>query len=283
MPAVTGDGLARRRCPTGRRLGVPDGRLPAVVHRGRVRARACTPACRTASWWPRSPRTSRRRWWPSPQSTWRRGGAGRRAGGGRGDVARVGRVRRLGATTWRWRWRAGSRAAAETSRGGRLRAGARGRAGGTRWPTVVGDAVDVAVLADDPLGVADGAAVAFGAAGGRGHAVYGSLSSTGRNASLAVELTRLMTSCRGLARDGHVDQVVALRAVPGRRSCRCRSPGIPARRWPPASRRRRAAPFGVAALSTTSVPLDRSSPRPTLNWLCQLPGLNVLPPGSRSA
>jgi len=30
-----------------------------------------------------------------------------------------------------------------------------------------------------------------------------------------------------------------------------------------------------AALSTISVPLDRSRPRPTLNCFCQLPGLNV--------
>src|SRR6202035_3887657 len=37
------------------------------------------------------------------------------------------------------------------------------------------------------------------------------------------------------------------------------------------------APFAVCACSTTSVPLDRSSPRPTLNWLCQLAGLNVWP------
>jgi hypothetical protein len=36
-----------------------------------------------------------------------------------------------------------------------------------------------------------------------------------------------------------------------------------------------AVPFGVAAWSTTWVPLERSSPRPTLNCLCQLPGLNV--------
>ncbi len=34
-------------------------------------------------------------------------------------------------------------------------------------------------------------------------------------------------------------------------------------------------PLAVCAFSTTSVPLDRSSPRPTLNCLCQLPGLNV--------
>ncbi len=37
-------------------------------------------------------------------------------------------------------------------------------------------------------------------------------------------------------------------------------------------------PFGVAACSTTWVPLDRSSPSPTLNCLCQLPGLNVCLP-----
>ena len=39
-----------------------------------------------------------------------------------------------------------------------------------------------------------------------------------------------------------------------------------------------AAPLRVAAFSTTWVPLDRSSPRPTLNWLCQLLGLNVWAP-----
>ena len=112
----------------------------------------------------------------------------------------------------------------------------------------------------DGLALVDDVGVGVTAAGG----VYGPSSSTGRNASLAVELTRLMTSCGALP-----GTVTLIRSAP---SCWTWAPELPV----PFTRDSRTAmacciapvdgtPFSVAALSTTSVPLDRSSPRPTLN------------------
>ena len=57
----------------------------------------------------------------------------------------------------------------------------------------VGDAVGVAVLLAVPLGVGDGVPVALALAGAVDTPVYGSLSSTGRKASLAVVSIRLTT------------------------------------------------------------------------------------------
>ncbi len=136
--------------------------------------------------------------------------------------------------------------------------------------------------ADDlalPVAVADGLAELLALAEALGVAVTGAVYAcsryTGRNASLAVELTRLSTAVGGLP--GIVTSSRLLPSgctwapelpVPFTRASRtetacCIAPGDGA--WP----------LGVAACSTTSVPLDRSSPRLTLNWFCQLPGLNV--------
>ena len=122
----------------------------------------------------------------------------------------------------------------------------------------------------EPLALADEEALGVAAAG----AVYACARSTGRNASLAVELTRLMTSFAALP-----GTLTLIRSAP----CCCTwAPELPVPFTRDSSTEiaccisaADGAPFAVCACSTTSVPLDRSSPRPTLNWLCQLPGLNV--------
>jgi hypothetical protein len=140
-----------------------------------------------------------------------------------------------------------------------------------------GDPVGVAVLLADPLGVGDGDPVAL-AAGAVETPVYASLSSTGRKASLAVVSIRLTTLVAALP-----GTVTVIWSLPCVWTCAPELP-VPLTRfsstptdacmaWADGT-----APFGVAALSTTWVPLDRSRPSATLNWLCQLPGLKVWPP-----
>jgi len=139
----------------------------------------------------------------------------------------------------------------------------------------VGDAVGVAVLLADPLGVGDGVAVPLALAGAVDTPVYGSLSSTGRKASLAVVSIRLTTLVAALP-----GTVTVIWSLPCVWTCAPELP-VPLTRFSRTptdaciSEAAGTAPFGVAALSTTWVPLDRSSPRATLNWLCQLPGLKV--------
>src|SRR5215472_11353976 len=129
----------------------------------------------------------------------------------------------------------------------------------------VADALGVA--AGEPLGLA---AVREGAC-----PVYGCSSSTARKFSLAVALTKSMTSCAALP-----GTVTLIRSPP----CCCTwAPEFPV----PFTRDSRTEiaccmepldggwPFGVTALSTTWVPLDRSRPRPTLNCECHLSGWNV--------
>jgi hypothetical protein len=133
----------------------------------------------------------------------------------------------------------------------------------------------VLVLVPDGLVVGDGlvlGTVIFG------FPVYGPSSSTGRNASLAVELTRLITSCGALP-----GTVTVIRSGP---VCCTWAPELPVPFTRDSSTEMAcciepadgAVSLMVAALSTTAVPLDRSSPRPTLNCLCQLLGLNVWEP-----
>src|SRR6516164_9200116 len=97
---------------------------------------------------------------------------------------------------------------------------------------------------------------------------------TGRTLILAVLLTRLMTSWGALP-----GTVTLIRSLP----CCCTwAPELPV----PFTRDSRTeiaccmapgdgVPCVLAAFSTTWVPLDRSRPRPTLNWECHLLGLNV--------
>ncbi len=118
-------------------------------------------------------------------------------------------------------------------------------------------APDLAVL----VGEADGLVLGVVTVG---DPVYGPSSSTGRKASLAVELTRLMTSCGALP-----GTVTVIRSAP----CCCTwAPELPVPFTRDSSTEMACciapldgAPLVVAAFSTTSVPLDRSSPRPTLN------------------
>jgi hypothetical protein len=138
----------------------------------------------------------------------------------------------------------------------------------------VGDTVDLAVPV--PLGEGDGEPVPVLA--GVVGPVYGSVSRTGRKVRKAVALTvsmMLVAAWPGIVTVTWLSPCCATSApelpVPFTRLSRtvmaaCISPadgGLPL--W-------------VAAWSTTWVPLDRSSPRPTLNWLCQLAGLNVWAP-----
>ena len=108
--------------------------------------------------------------------------------------------------------------------------------------------------------------------------VYGSLSSTGRKASLAVVSIRLTTLVAALP-----GTVTVIWSLPCVWTCAPELP-VPLTRFSKTptdaciSEAAGTAPPGVAAFSTTWVPLDRSSPRATLNWLCQLPGLNVWAP-----
>ena len=131
-------------------------------------------------------------------------------------------------------------------------------------------------LADRRL--ADGVAVALVDGVGVVTPVYGSSSSTGRKVRKAVAVTvstTLVGAWPGIVTVTWLSPCCATSApelpVPFTRFSRtvmaaCISPLDGA--WP----------LCVAAWSTTWVPLDRSSPRPTLNWLCQLPGLNVWAP-----
>src|SRR5215472_9928958 len=136
-------------------------------------------------------------------------------------------------------------------------------------------AVALALAVADALGVAAGEPL--GLAAGREGAcpVYGCSSSTARKFSLAVALTKSMTSCAALP-----GTVTLIRSPP----CCCTwAPEFPV----PFTRDSRTDiaccmepldggwPFGVTALSTTWVPLDRSRPRPTLNCWCQLLGWKV--------
>jgi len=149
---------------------------------------------------------------------------------------------------------------------------------------VLGVALVLAVGDADVLGVALGLAeddgdadpvdFAEGDVAGAG-GMYGASSSTGRNLSCAVLLTRLMTSAAALP---GTDTLI--RSLP---TCWTWAPELPV----PLTRDSStvmacciepldgALPFGVCAFSTTWVPLDKSSPRPTLNCPCHLPGLNV--------
>src|SRR5215475_12535509 len=144
-----------------------------------------------------------------------------------------------------------------------------------RAETAAADALGVALaLAAEALAVGDGEPLGWAAGRGAGP-VYGCSSSTARKFSLAVALTRSMTSCAALP-----GTVTLIRSLP----CCCTwAPEFPV----PFTRDSRTDiaccmepldggwPFGVTALSTTWVPLDRSRPRPTLNCECHLSGWNV--------
>jgi hypothetical protein len=125
----------------------------------------------------------------------------------------------------------------------------------------VGDEVGVAV--EDalalPLALGDGDGLGLA-----GLPVYGSVRSTCRNESWAVEVIRLTKSF-----DSSPGTVTVIWLLP---TCCTWAPELPV----PLTRDSRTvtavcmspldgAPFVVAAFSTSSVPLDRSSPRPTLN------------------
>jgi hypothetical protein len=142
----------------------------------------------------------------------------------------------------------------------------------------VGDTVDLAVPVPLAEGDGDGVPVDVPVLAGVVGPVYGSVSRTGRKVRKAVALTvsmMLVAAWPGIVTVTWLSPCCATSApelpVPFTRLSRtvmaaCISPvdgGLPL--W-------------VAAWSTTWVPLDRSSPRPTLNWLCQLAGLNVWAP-----
>ena len=135
---------------------------------------------------------------------------------------------------------------------------------------------DCALVDAFGLALVLGVAVELGLATGLGAAapVYGCTRYTGRKAILAVVLTSLRTfsgGCPGI--------VTLIRSAP---CCWTWAPELPV----PFTRDSSTliawfmapcdgAPWEVCACSTTSVPPARSSPRPTLNCCCHLPGLKV--------
>jgi hypothetical protein len=164
----------------------------------------------------------------------------------------------------------------------------------TAWPEPPdeeGDALDalglaVGVAEDDVVGVVEGVAEAdgFGVVGGAPVVVLGATSRTCRSRSNAVSPTRVATFW---APAPGTETTIWL--VP------CWTTDAPLD-WPVAWTRfvmiwialviapwLTGFPFGEMALSVTDVPLDRSSPRPTLKLLCQSAGLKILPPSTLSA
>ena len=135
---------------------------------------------------------------------------------------------------------------------------------------------DCALVDAFGLALVLGVAVELGLATGLGTAapVYGSTRYTGRKAILAVVLTSLRTFSGGCP---GIDTLI--RSGP----CCCTwAPELPV----PFTRDSSTliawfiapcvgTPFAVCAFSTTWVPLDRSSPRPTLNCCCHLAGWKV--------